>query len=445
MLNTPFGQMLKPQLDQAMRSVTQAPLPDAAGLPEVKSTAPPPGVVRNVIDATELRDLLASYAHSCAVLFFTSSTCPPCKIVYPAYDELAEEAGDKAVLVKIDIGDAHEIAAQYGIRATPTFITFLKGKQENTWMGADEAQLRGNVRLLLQMTRHPHEDLYLPILSGTSTTPILFSKAPPLDKLMAKMGPTGQDPVAVSVKEFVAARSAEGPREAPLPDVRAFGELVQRAVQKLPVEHLFPLVDLLRAALADARFSGFFAEEAGQTTMVALLRHVNGMPGDTCPYALRLVTVQATCNLFSSRLYPQEVLLHADLGPAVLQLATTALLDDAHASLRVAASSLAFDMAAHNYQQRRELSVETMADGDQVELAASLLEACAAEESSAEALRGALLALGFLGRNAPVDGDLAQLFRVMDAKSTVLRKRKGFPGEKLVHEVGETLLGQGFP
>lgn len=165
-LNTPFGQMLKPQLDQAMRGITQAPVaPAATPNPGIQrsnnangSSAPSRlretngarketnGVeVGNVHNVTQLRDLqrlLVSAKNSCAVIFFTSATCPPCKIVYPTYDELAAEAGKKAVLIKVDISRAHEIGSKYQVRATPTFMSFLRGEKENEWVGANPSELR---------------------------------------------------------------------------------------------------------------------------------------------------------------------------------------------------------------------------------------------------------------------------------------------------------------
>jgi len=165
-LNTPFGQMLKPQLDQAMRGITQAPVAPSAiprsGIRPANTangpTTHPPlaptngastemnrgevGKVHNVTHLRDLERLLESAKRSCAVMFFTSATCPPCKIVYPAYDELAAEAGKKAVLIKIDISQAYEIGSKYQVRATPTFMSFLRGEKENEWVGANSNELR---------------------------------------------------------------------------------------------------------------------------------------------------------------------------------------------------------------------------------------------------------------------------------------------------------------
>jgi thiol-disulfide isomerase/thioredoxin len=149
--------------------------------------------------------------------FFTSSTCAPCKIVYPAYDELAAEAGNQAVLIKVDLNQAYDVSAKYGVRATPTFMTFLKGEKENEWSGANESQLRGNVRMLIQMAHppHPHINLKLPKLQSANLKPVTYTKMPPLDKLITKMGDTGKLATVKDVENFIVQRETSGAREAP--------------------------------------------------------------------------------------------------------------------------------------------------------------------------------------------------------------------------------------
>ena len=198
-LDTPFGQMLKPQLDQAIRGVTQAPVPanripsstdsgnpSRASTREAgnKSSLDSPGVIYKPTKVHQLNELLASAKDSCAVIFFTSATCPPCKLVYPAYDELASSAGNKAILIRVDLSEAHEIGAKYQVRATPTFWTFLKGEKENEWVGASESQLRGNVSLLLQMADppHPHTQLRLPTLHKVHKQPVIYVKGKRISK-----------------------------------------------------------------------------------------------------------------------------------------------------------------------------------------------------------------------------------------------------------------------
>jgi thiol-disulfide isomerase/thioredoxin len=397
--------------------------------------------VRKVTTIQELDGLLAEAERSCAVIFFTSATCAPCKPLYPLYDELAAEAAHKAHLIIVDISSAYAIGTKYGIRATPTFITFLHGKQENQWAGANPSTLRGNVQMLIQMAwpPHKHDSLRLPALRGSGTKPVLYGKPPPLEKLKAKLGPTAENPAVAGIMHFISSRTTDGVAESTLPDLDSFGRFLSSAPSKVPSEVMFIVVDLLRAALIDSRFSGYFAEEKDHKTLAPLLSYVSSLAN--CPYSLRLVALQAACNLFSSPLYPQHILGCPNLTDPIVQLITTSLLDDKHHNVRVAAASLSFNIAAANSRVRSEERRDGLSESVQIELAASLLEAISVEEDSPDALKGFLLAFGYLVYCTPKDGELVDLLATMDAQSTVLAKKKLFPNEALVAEVGEELLG----
>lgn len=446
-LNTPFGQMLKPQLDSAMRGITQAPVPSVA-IPQpqanpvatpngIHSTArvatshaavtqngAPLGVVRNVTKSKELDALLAEASKTCAIIFFTSATCPPCKIVYPAYDELAAEAGNKAILIKVDLSVAYEIGAKYQVRATPTFMTFLHGEKENEWSGANESKLRANVRMLIQMAHppHPHTNLRLPALQRAHRKFVTYTKMPPMDKLIARMGEEGNNESITQLRQFVETRGTLGAREAPLPSLPSISHQLLASLETPLPPKLFPMVDLLRLALVDPRVSGYFAEEQDHVTTSKILSYVNTL-GDDCPYNLRIVTVHMACNLFTSQLFPPRLLSIPALCEPLVHLVTASLLDTSHAPVRVAAASLALNMAAFNHLQRLEAKPDLLAESVQVELVASLLEAVAREQESKEGLNGLVLALGLLAYEAPVDGEVLDLCRAMDGKGVVATRR----------------------
>jgi thiol-disulfide isomerase/thioredoxin len=406
----------------------------------------PVGKVHVVSSLTQLDELLAKHQSSCAVVFFTSATCPPCKTLYPLYDELAAEVGEKGALIKVDTSQAFDVGSRYSITATPTFITFLKGQQENRWSGADPSALRGNVQLLVQMAwpPHPHQGLDLPTFSNPRVEFVTFSKVPPLQKLLDKMGPTAVKPAVQDVKTFIETRSSQGPAEATLPDIGAFTTVIRESLQNLPIDLLFTIIDLLRCGLIDPRFSGYLAEEHDQRTITSILEHVTNLSAAECPYALRLVTLQMACNLFSSPLYPDQVLTHERLRALITQLISSSFLDDGHNNVRVAAASLLFNVALANSRKRRDGPGDMLPEADQVELAASALEAITQEEASVEALEGILLALGYLAYRLPAEGELADLLRTMDAEDVVLAKGKAFPKLRLVNEVGAELLGKGL-
>ncbi|PTB78521.1 DUF862-domain-containing protein [Trichoderma longibrachiatum ATCC 18648] len=447
-LDSPFGRMLMPQLTQGVNASRQNG--SILGLQQSAQPAAPvkaASPVRNVTSQSELTALLDHAKGSCAVIYFTSATCAPCKMLYPLYDELAEEFAGKATFIKIDIAQpqASLLASQYSVSATPTFITFLRGQQENRWSGADQAALRGNVQLLVEMAhvRHPHEKLRLPTFSNPHTKPVLFTKVPPMQKLLGKMGEEmASNPEVQQLKRFIEDRANGEAMDAVLPNMGHMAAFLQDSVSKLPVELLFTIVDLLRCALLDPRVSGYFAEETAHKTVVTILDAVNKQ--SECPYALRLVTLQMACNLFSTPLFPDEILRNEHLRGPITTLISSSFLDDSHSNTRVAASSLLFNIALADRKAKLGEAGSRLPDEHLIELAASVVEAIAQEEESAEALQGMLSALGHLVYYTPLDGELADLLRALDAEGTVLAKKKTFPKEALIAEVGGELLGKGL-
>ncbi|OTA67922.1 kinesin-domain-containing protein [Hypoxylon sp. EC38] len=457
-LDSPFGRMLQPQLTRMVeeRKAQQGGLLgiQSNGQPLTNGTASTGGYrnpsVRIVNNLTELEQTLDAARNHCAIVFFTMASCGPCKALYPLYDSLAAEHGDKVTLIKVDTSMAFDVARKYSITATPTFITFVRGKQEERWMGADPARLKGTVSLLAQMSgpNHPHRLLKTRNFASVELKPMLYEKIPPFHKLLDKLGPTADEPSVQGVKQFIELRSKEGPAEAPLPDLQAFSNFLRSSVNNLPREVLFAAVDLFRCALVDPRLSGYFAEEQGHETVIALLDAVNKQPD--CPYALRLVTLHMACNLFSSHLYATQILEHPQLRSAITQLISSSFLDDSHSNIRVAAALLLFNVAIANSQRRLE-SGDALPEEDQVELAASVLEAISQEDKSKEALGGMLLALGFLVYCMPMDGELIDLLRSMDAQGIVLAKKKQLPDalglkricrtKDLIDDICKTLTG----
>lgn len=442
-LESPLGAMLMPNLNQQIEANRQR-----GGILGIQGNGQPPhqeAKVRHASSMQELDSLLASAQKSCAVIFFTSATCAPCKMLYPLYDELAAEVGHKGVLIKVDVSQALDIGTRFSVRATPTFVTFVHGREENRWSGADPAALRGNTQLLVQIAHpvHPHASLRLPNVQNLDAKPVLFTKTPPLQKLLAKMGSTAENPAVKSISHFIEARNKEGAAEATLPDMLALTAFIRESATSLPADLMFTVVDLLRCGLIDARLSGYLAEEKDHPTIISLLSYVNSL-STGCPYALRLVTLQMACNLFSTPLYPEQVLTHQILREAITTLISTSFLDDNHNNVRVAAASLLFNVALANGRKRRANEGDTLPEGDQIELAASVLEAITQESESPEALRGMLLALGLLAYLAPLDGELVDLLRTMDATDTVLGKKSKFKDVALIDEVGGELLGKGL-
>lgn len=153
---------------------------------------------------------------------------------------------------------------------------------------------------------------------------------------------------------------------------------------------------------------------------------------DSAPYPLRLVTVQAICNLFSSPLFP-PTLVSEPLCSPVIELVTSALLDKDHTHLRAAASSLAFNLAVYVQKQRSTKSEEAMDDGNLVELAASFVETLKAEKENKDVVRALTLSLALIVYQCPLNSELVDMLKVLEAPSAVRETaRKDGLGERML-------------
>ena len=161
-LSTPFGAALRPTIDSMYRRPIPGATPAnpstaaAASNPalansilqsvasQAHSSYPPPAApaaaTQSLTAPIHLSTNPASFnsllrTHRAVIAFFTSATCPPCRVIEPVFERLAEEKGGRgAVFTKIDmgVGMGGSVAGEWGVRVTPTFIFFLDGKKVGT-------------------------------------------------------------------------------------------------------------------------------------------------------------------------------------------------------------------------------------------------------------------------------------------------------------------------
>ncbi|HRE21011.1 MAG TPA: thioredoxin [Rhabdaerophilum sp.] len=87
-----------------------------------------------VTDKSFAADVLQSATP--VVVDFWAPWCGPCKMIAPALEEIAAEMAGKVKVVKVNVDENQEIAAQFGIRSIPTLMVFKGGKLAATKVGA---------------------------------------------------------------------------------------------------------------------------------------------------------------------------------------------------------------------------------------------------------------------------------------------------------------------
>ena len=84
------------------------------------------------------------------VVDFWATWCGPCRALAPVVEEVASEYEGKAEIVKCNVDDCEEIAAQYSIRSIPTLIFFKDGKAVDRLVRAvPKSELTARIAALL--------------------------------------------------------------------------------------------------------------------------------------------------------------------------------------------------------------------------------------------------------------------------------------------------------
>ncbi|MDX1054435.1 thioredoxin [Sinorhizobium medicae] len=70
------------------------------------------------------------------VVDFWAAWCGPCKMIAPSLEEISTELAGKVKLVKLNIDENPELAAEYGVRSVPMLAMFKAGEVADTKVGA---------------------------------------------------------------------------------------------------------------------------------------------------------------------------------------------------------------------------------------------------------------------------------------------------------------------
>lgn len=71
---------------------------------------------------------------------FWAEWCGPCKMLGPVLEEVVKEVGNDAVIAKINVDEAQELAMKFAVRSIPAIFILKDGKTIQQFVGVQSKQ-----------------------------------------------------------------------------------------------------------------------------------------------------------------------------------------------------------------------------------------------------------------------------------------------------------------
>lgn len=90
--------------------------------------------VKQVSDETFEAEVLDSQTP--VLIDFYADWCGPCRTMAPVVDDVARDYAGKLKVVKVNVDEAEETVARFGVTAMPTFVLLKDGQEAYRRVGA---------------------------------------------------------------------------------------------------------------------------------------------------------------------------------------------------------------------------------------------------------------------------------------------------------------------
>ncbi len=83
-------------------------------------------------------DFDAATSKGIALVDFWAEWCGPCRMLGPVIDQLATELGTRAVVAKVNVDEAQDLAARFVVRSIPAIFILKDGQIMKQFTGVQD-------------------------------------------------------------------------------------------------------------------------------------------------------------------------------------------------------------------------------------------------------------------------------------------------------------------
>ena len=119
--------------------------------PIIGESAAQEGLVKDTSTATFMADVIEASRETPVIVDFWAPWCGPCKDLGPIIEKAVRSAGGAVKLVKINIDENKEIAAQMRVQSIPAVFAFSNGQPVDGFVGAQpESQIKSFIERVVK-------------------------------------------------------------------------------------------------------------------------------------------------------------------------------------------------------------------------------------------------------------------------------------------------------